>query len=858
MQGASGSPLAARSYRLDDPARLQALAGYRDPDPERLHQLREVAALAARLLRVQVSMLGLVDRDRVVVHALQGMRPQATLEVTPVWEAILGSVPLFVWQADPLEDAGGIPLLSPGAATPGLFVAAPLVSPENAVIGALCVSDPVPRRLSADDRATLAVLADQAMSLMELHRVIRREADARFAAATMAGRTRIAFSLAGLGDWRWAPATDLTVLSPRAAQIYGLPADQPIRRETLLDIIAPAHREHVRRQFESAIRERRGFHLEFGLRHRDGREVWVQTHGAGVHDAAGRILEVVGVIHDISARRLAEVQLRTREDRAWMKAELVNRVQDLDNPADVAIHAVRVVVERLGIRCGGFCRILDNGCLLPSRDRTIGDAADIENGIGLARLDPGLMRRLASAVPVEIDTASGCPVDGLSIVVPACTAQLCALVRHGKPVALFWFAADRERGWRDGEAQALQAIVELAYAHYARAQARRAAKAGERRLLLVADWMPQLAWLARADGQTIWFNQRWLEYSGFALDQLVNGGWLALCHPDDRGAVEAGFQRGVLTTNRGWEATFRLRRADGRYRWQLSRAISFATGNDEEPLLWFGTLTDVSEQRLLAEKREVLLESERLARLEAEGASRLKDEFLATLSHELRTPLTAMLGWSQVLRRTGHDPALVRQGVEIIERNAQIQSQIVEDLLDMSAIASGKLRLDCTTLALAPLVESAIRAVTPAADARRIRIVFDDLGEGLRVLVDEARLAQVMNNLLTNAIKFSPPRSAVDVALTAEAGQGVIAIRDQGIGMTAEFLPHVFERFRQADGSNTRLHGGLGLGLAIVRQLLELHGGAIDAVSPGLGKGSTFTVRLPRVTEAAVPVDRSV
>lgn len=848
-RGAPGSPLAARAFRLDDPDRLFALSGYRDPDPDRLHQLREVTALASRLLRVQASMLALVDRDRVIVHAFQGMRALASLEVTPIWGAILGGDPLFVWQADPALDSVEIPLLTPGAATPGLFVAAPLVSPENAVIGALCISDAAPRPLSPDDRATLTMLADQAMSLMELHRVIRREAEARQAAATLAGRTRIAFSLAGLGDWRWAPATDLTVLSPRAAQIYGLPADQPLRRETMLDIIAPEHREHVRRQFESAMRERRGFHVEYRLRHPDGREAWVQTHGAGVHDEAGRVLEVVGVVHDISARRLAEAQMRTREDRAWMKAELVNRVQDLDNPGDVAVHAVRVVVERLGIRCGGFCRVLENGSLLPSRDRTIGEAADFETGFGLARLDAGLMERLATAGPVEIDVGPNAIVD--------CTAQLCALVRRGKPVALFWFAADRERGWRDGEAQALQAIVELAYAHYGRAQARRVAKAGERRLMLVADWMPQLAWLARGDGQTVWFNQRWLEYSGLAIDQLVDGGWLALCHPEDRSGVEAAFQRGVLAPDSGWDSTFRLRRADGQYRWQLSRAISFATDKDEEPLLWFGTLTDVSEQRLLAEKREALLDSERHARQEAEGANRLKDEFLATLSHELRTPLTAMLGWSQVLRRTGHDPALVRQGVEIIERNAQIQSQIVDDLLDMSALASGKLRLACATQALVPLVASALHAATPAAEARRIRIHLDDDGEDLRVSADALRLLQVLNILLTNAIRFSPPRSEIHVAVRAEADKGVIAISDQGIGMTAEFLPHVFERFRQADGSNTRLHGGLGLGLAIARQLLELHGGAIEANSPGLGKGATFIARLPRTTEAVVPVDGS-
>ena len=879
-----------RSCRLEESARLQALADYVDPGAERLHQLQELVTLAGRLLRMQSSMLCLVDRDRIIVHALQGTRPLASLTVTPVWEVILGAEPLFVWQADPLEDPGGIPMLTPGGGSPGVFVAAPVTTSANAVIGALCVSDARPRRLSADDRAMLLMLAGQAMSLLELARVMRREGRIRDAEAMLARRSRIAFSLADLGEWSWSPVTDQTVLSPQAARIYGLPAHEGIGRETMRSIIAPEHRERVRRRFEHAIRERRDFHLEFRLRHPSGREVWAQVHGAGVRDEGGRMTEVVGVVHDITARRLAEARMRIREDRAWMKAELINRVQDLDDPSDVAAQAVRVVVDRLGIRGGGFCRVLANGELLPARDAgpantaslpgaatpTSGaggegaaeavDAADVRTGIGLTRLDAGLMRQLARVGPVEIEVGSVCPLHGDSAVVPDRSAQLCAVVRRGRPVALFWFLADRERGWRDGETLAIQSTVDLASAYHARAQARRAANAGERRLLLVADWMPQLAWLARADGQTVWFNQRWLEYSGHPVTRLVDGGWLALCHPDDHAGVEADFRRGLLASDCGWESTFRLRRADGQYRWHLSRAISFATGRDDEPLLWFGTMTDVTEQRQLAEKRETLLESERLARQEAEAANRLKDEFLATLSHELRTPLTAMLGWTQVLKSTGYDPTLVRQSIEIIERNARIQSQIVDDLLDMSAIVSGKLRLECRTVALRPLIESAVQAMAPLAGPRRIGLRFDDGGEDLHVTADASRMLQVVNNLLTNAIKFSPPRSEIGLTLRSEhigpsagryAGRGagsegggaeqvVLTVSDQGIGMTAEFLPHVFERFRQADGSNTRLHDGLGLGLAIVSQLLELHGGGIEAHSPGPGKGSTFIVRLPR------------
>lgn len=833
--------LSDRVSRLDDPVRLQALADYGNPDAERIHQLQELVALASRLMHAEIAMVALVGRDRVDIHALHGPRPVTTIAVSPVWAEILAADPLYVWQADGLSDGAGIPAVSARTASPGLFVAVPLVSPEHAVIGALCISDPVPRRLVADDRAALAMLANQAMSLMELHRLIRREAAARRGAADMAGRLQLAFSLADLGDWRWAPDRDVTELSPRAARMHGLPAEQQISRGALREVIVPEQQEEVRRAMEEAIRERCDFDLEYRVRRPDGSQRWLRSRGTGVRDEVGKIVEMVGVVQDITARRAAEAQMQTREDRAWMKAELIERVHDLDQPGDVAAEAIRIVVERLGLGAGGICLVDETAALVAVKEWTVGgEGGGLEgvSSLGIERLDPGLARRLGAGAPVEIDDLLSGPVRSRR------RLQLFPLVERRQLVALFWFATSADRDWRDGEALAIQSIVDLAYAYYGRAQARRSAKAGERRLLLVADWMPQLAWLARADGRPFWFNRRWFEYCGQPSDALVEVGWESLCHPVDRAQVEDGYRRAVQAGDGGWEATFRLRRADGQYRWHLSRAISIATGSDEDPVLWFGTQTDVTEQRQLAEKREVLLDNERLARREAEGANRLKDEFLAMLSHELRTPLTAMLGWSQVLSRTEPDAALVRQGVEIIERNAQVQSQIIEDLLDMSAIASGKLRLDRRAQRLGVLVDAAVLTVLPAARARGIAIVLDGPADPV-VLADSARLQQALSNLLTNAIKFSPPGSTVRLCIREAGDRAEVAVRDDGIGMRADFLPHVFERFRQADGSNTRLHGGLGLGLAIVRQLMELHGGSVRAHSDGLGLGSTFTLTLP-------------
>ena len=246
-----------------------------------------------------------------------------------------------------------------------------------------------------------------------------------------------------------------------------------------------------------------------------------------------------------------------------------------------------------------------------------------------------------------------------------------------------------------------------------------------------------------------------------------------------------------------------------------------------------------------AEERSHLLENEQVARAEAERMSAMKDEFLATLSHELRTPLSAILGWAQVLRRGTRDDAELHKGLETIERNARVQTQLIEDLLDMSRITSGKLRLDIQSVETIPVIEAAIETVRPAADARGIILEKSLDAAAGPVSGDPSRLQQVIWNLLSNAIKFTAAGGKVKIALHRRDAQIEIVVADTGVGISPEFLPHVFDRFRQADASSTRTHGGLGLGLAIVKQLVELHGGTVAVTSAGLGRGATFAVRLP-------------
>ena len=259
---------------------------------------------------------------------------------------------------------------------------------------------------------------------------------------------------------------------------------------------------------------------------------------------------------------------------------------------------------------------------------------------------------------------------------------------------------------------------------------------------------------------------------------------------------------------------------------------------------------DITELKRISAEREQLLQSERAARGQAERANRMKDDFLATISHELRTPLNAIVGWTQVLRETDALSSEAVQCIDVIERNARVQAQLIEDLLDLSRITSGKLALDLEWADLASVVQDAVASVRPAAEAKGIRIDLD-LGERPGgVLGDRRRLQQVIWNLLSNAIKFTPEGGFVRISGRRLNSHFELAVADNGRGIAPEFVPYLFERFRQADTSTTRRSGGLGIGLALVKQLTELHGGSVKAESEGEGRGATFTLSLPLVARS--------
>ncbi|MEH2207468.1 MAG: PAS domain S-box protein [Nostoc sp.] len=371
-----------------------------------------------------------------------------------------------------------------------------------------------------------------------------------------------------------------------------------------------------------------------------------------------------------------------------------------------------------------------------------------------------------------------------------------------------------------------------------------ALKQSEKRLKTLTEKVRVIPWEVNANtGNFTYVGPQTVEILGYPLsDWYTDNFWEKNMHPEDREWAIEYCQESSLSLN-NYEFEYRMLAADGRVVWLYD--IVNVVRNENGPQLLHGFMIDITDRKQAEQEREQLLKREQAARADAETANRMKDEFLATLSHELRTPLNAILGWAQLLRTRKFDEATTGRALETIERNTRSLTQLIEDVLDVSRIIRGTLCLSMDRVELGSLVEAAIDTVYPAAQAKEISIKcrFDPK---LEVVVGDAnRLQQVVWNLLSNAVKFTPKGGRVDVQLECVESYVQIRVSDTGAGIAAEFLPHVFERFRQADSSSTRSHGGLGLGLAIVRHLVELHGGTVSAESPGIGQGATFVVSLP-------------
>lgn len=473
-------------------------------------------------------------------------------------------------------------------------------------------------------------------------------------------------------------------------------------------------------------------------------------------------------------------------------------------------------------------------------------------GVGTLRIDDAT-RDLGARVPGGLRSALAVPV----------------VSRGGQVAGALVLVSDRARAFDDRDevlaavaARHAAAALENAHLYEEAKDARRRAelaelelRAGEARVRLALD----SAGLGTFDYNPGTGALRW-DTRSRALFGLPPGAaityttFVAGIHPADRDRVDAANKRALDPRgDGGYDCEYRtIGLEDKVERWVAAKGQAFVENG--QPVRFIGTFLDVTAKKIVEQERVALLAREQEARAEAESAraraeaaSRAKDEFLATVSHELRNPLNAILGWSRVLLEEAEEVPRERQrkGLEVIARNAKAQVQLVEDILEVSRIVSGKLRLSTGPTDVRGVVEAAVDTVRSAAQAKGV-LLETEVGAGAeKIVADEDRIQQVLWNLLSNAVKFTPRGGSVRLEARRRADEVVLSVRDSGEGVDPEFLPFVFDRFRQADGSTTRLHGGLGLGLAIVRHLVELHGGTVSADSAGKGKGAAFTVMLP-------------
>jgi PAS domain S-box-containing protein len=401
---------------------------------------------------------------------------------------------------------------------------------------------------------------------------------------------------------------------------------------------------------------------------------------------------------------------------------------------------------------------------------------------------------------------------------------------------------DLEAAYRELERRVDERTAALIRAH-------RGVRENEERLRMALEVAQVAAWEWRlSSGLMEWSTDPEVLFGLPAGSLGVDMRLLRVVHPDDRERVEDAIAKGLKT--RAYEAAYRIICSERVVRWITERGRIISDGDADRMI---GIARDVTAEREAAQERERLLRSEAAARREAEHQSRLKDEFLATLSHELRTPMNAILGWLAILE-SGKPIREIHSALAVIRRNAQLQAKLIDDLLDMNRLISGNVILEHSDVDLAALVQATMQSLQPVAQQKSVQLLaVVDTSAGT-IMADARRLQQVLWNVLHNAVKFTPGGGRVELRVQRSAGQMVITIQDTGKGISPSFLPHVFERFRQEDSTTTREFFGLGLGLAISKQLVELHGGSISASSVGEGSGATFILRLPCAASAALSV----
>lgn len=607
-----------------------------------------------------------------------------------------------------------------------------------------------------------------------------------------------------------------------------------------LTIVHPEDREKAAAVSARAFATGESHVNEFRWVAKDGRVLCMEAHANVIRNAAGHPIGMRGITFDVTERKRTEQALAEGARRQSSMYELVGRLHRADSLKEVYDAALDALANAL--RC-------DRSAIL------LYDEGNAMRFVAWRGLSDAYRRAVEGHSPWEREDPNPRPVTISDIgelqgeLRPVVRAEgigaltFIPLVANGRLIGKFMTYYNAPHVFTNVELEISESIAR----QLALSIQRRRAETARARLAAIVESSDDAIISMDLNGIVTSWNGAAERLYGYKAQEILNRP-IATVIPGERQNEEqfmlSRIRRGETVEH--YETV--RRRKDGQL-FDVSITVS-PVRNDRGEIIGSSKIgRDITERKRIERDREMLLETEKSLRVEAETTGRMKDEFLATISHELRTPLNAIMGWASLLRKgldQDSDPKnTLPYGLEVIERNARTQAELIEDLLDMSRIISGKLQLDVRPIQLTPVVKAAMDAVRPAAEAKKIslNVSIDSGAELLRA--DEARLQQIIWNLLSNSVKFTPNGGSVWVS-AARAGEITeISVKDTGAGIGPEFLPYVFDRFRQADASMTRKHGGLGLGLSIVRHLVEIHGGTITAESEGADRGSTFTVRLP-------------
>jgi PAS domain S-box-containing protein len=622
--------------------------------------------------------------------------------------------------------------------------------------------------------------------------------------ARLAEALRLAVAAADLGTWEWDPATDAMRLSDRAAELYGVDPARPLTRESLRAAQHPDDRARVRAAARTAAADRADYDIEYRLTRPGGEPVWLSVRGRGVYDAAGTLTRMTGVVQDVTARKRAEERLA--EAHQFLQASLDAL------PSHIAVLDGRGVILAVNAAWRRFA----------DENRYAGR----DYGVG------------ASYVEAYAPTAgTGECVEAEMV------AGLTAVLAGARPDFEFEYpchAPDRRR-WFLLRATRFRAPgpVRVVVSHddiTARRLAEESLRAGEARFRLAAEAVNGIIYEYDIAAGRVERTRGLFEVLGYRPDEVPASAdwWFDQIHPDDRRDESAAVRAAARTGDR-LLTRYRARHRDGRWLHLEDRSVVLADAAGA-PVRVIGCTLDVTQR---VEAEQALKE-----------ADRRKDEFLATLAHELRNPLAPIRNGLQIMRLSGGERAAVERARAMMERQLAQLVHLVDDLLDLSRISRGKIELRTQRVELAGVVRHAVETCRPAVDQAGHELTVTLPPEPVYVDADTTRLSQVIANLLTNAAKYTDRGGRVDLTVRRDGGAAVVSVRDTGIGIPAHLLPRVFEMFTPVDRNLERGQGGLGIGLSIVKRLVEMHGGTVAAFSGGAGRGSEFVVRLPAAAAA--------